>query len=237
MLPFIEAGASAMVKMISGFAGSATSPASTSPPASVASSAQVACVASVASRASALTVGASGATVVSGATVASSPTSSRASTSATASVASAPTWSSATAGCQQPHSQKPRANRRSRACHGRMFAVTALKINLLPGPLPRSATGRMFLGHEDLHLPRYPSRHRPRLRQDLREPIHALYARRIDNAIAQALRYGGQVVDEARVLLVARRSMDATRAYDPAGAGLEIGIAEGADLRSRRCSR
>lgn len=63
-----------------------------------------------------------------------------------------------------------------------------------------------------------------------RADIHELYARRIKNAIAQALRYGGQVVDEARVLLVARRSIEATQAHDPAGWVELEGIAEGADL-------
>lgn len=60
--------------------------------------------------------------------------------------------------------------------------------------------------------------------------MHRLYRLRIDNAIAQALRYGGQVVDEARVLLVARRSLAATAAYDPVGFAELEGIAQGADL-------
>jgi len=63
-----------------------------------------------------------------------------------------------------------------------------------------------------------------------RADIHRLYSLRIDNAIAQALRYGGQVADEARVLFVALRSLAATAAYDPAGFAELEGIAQGADL-------
>ncbi|MCC6621760.1 MAG: hypothetical protein IT385_10930 [Deltaproteobacteria bacterium] len=66
--------------------------------------------------------------------------------------------------------------------------------------------------------------------ESCRADIHRLYSLRIDNAIAQALRYGGQVVDEARVLFVARRSLAATAAYDPAGFAELEGIAEGAGL-------
>lgn len=70
--------------------------------------------------------------------------------------------------------------------------------------------------------------------ESCRREIHELYARRIDNAIAQALRYGGQVVDEARVLTVARRSLDATRGFDARGFDELEGIAEGAALPIER---
>jgi isopenicillin-N N-acyltransferase-like protein len=60
--------------------------------------------------------------------------------------------------------------------------------------------------------------------------IHELYRRRVDNAIAQALKYGGQVVDEAAMLDVAARSLPITRAYDAAGMDELEGLAEGANL-------
>ncbi|HRE88912.1 MAG TPA: C45 family autoproteolytic acyltransferase/hydrolase [Myxococcota bacterium] len=63
-----------------------------------------------------------------------------------------------------------------------------------------------------------------------RANIHELYRRRVDNAIAQALKYGGQTVTEADMLAVAERSLDVTRAYDPAGFEELEGIARGADL-------
>lgn len=63
-----------------------------------------------------------------------------------------------------------------------------------------------------------------------RAEIHELYRRRIDNAIAQAKRYGGQIVDEGDVLAVASGSIAVTRAYDPHGMAELEGIAEAADL-------
>ena len=63
-----------------------------------------------------------------------------------------------------------------------------------------------------------------------RTEIHELYRRRIDNAIAQALKYGGPRVAEDDVLAVAARSIDVTRAYFPDGFTELEGIAHGADL-------
>lgn len=63
-----------------------------------------------------------------------------------------------------------------------------------------------------------------------RAEIHDLYRRRIDNAIAQAKRYGGQVVDEGDVLAVAQASVAVTRAFDPHGMDELEGIAAAADL-------
>jgi len=60
--------------------------------------------------------------------------------------------------------------------------------------------------------------------------IHELYRRRVDNAIAQAFKYGGQVVTERDMLEVAARALDLARRYDPAGMDELEGIAEGSDL-------
>lgn len=63
-----------------------------------------------------------------------------------------------------------------------------------------------------------------------RANIHELYRRRVDNAIAQALKYGGQTVTEADMLAVAEKSLGLTRAYDPEGFEELDGIARGADM-------
>ena len=63
-----------------------------------------------------------------------------------------------------------------------------------------------------------------------RDNIHELYRRRVDNAIAQALKYGGQTVTEADLLGVAARSLEPTRHYDPTSFTELEGLAAGADL-------
>lgn len=63
-----------------------------------------------------------------------------------------------------------------------------------------------------------------------RPEIHELYRRRVDNAIAQALKYGGQRVDEGQLLAVAQASIDVTRDYHPAGMDELEGIAAGAEM-------
>lgn len=63
-----------------------------------------------------------------------------------------------------------------------------------------------------------------------RTEIHALYRLRVANAIAQALKYGGQHVTEDDMLAVASASLDITRAYDPDGVAELEGIAHGAEL-------
>lgn len=63
-----------------------------------------------------------------------------------------------------------------------------------------------------------------------RTEIHELYRLRVANAIAQALKYGGQRVTEGHVLAVAQASLDVTRGYDEAGFEELEGIAYGADL-------
>lgn len=63
-----------------------------------------------------------------------------------------------------------------------------------------------------------------------RTNIHELYRRRVDNAIAQALKYGGQTVTEADLLSVAERSVALTRAYHPEGFEELEGIAAASGL-------
>jgi len=63
-----------------------------------------------------------------------------------------------------------------------------------------------------------------------RDNIHELYRRRVDNAIAQALKYGRQTVTEADLIEVAARSLEATRHYDPTTFTELEGLAAGSDL-------
>ena len=63
-----------------------------------------------------------------------------------------------------------------------------------------------------------------------RDAIVEFFALRVDNAIKQAAKYGGQTVAPDGVLAVATRCVPATRAFDPAGFEELTGIAEGAGL-------
>jgi len=63
-----------------------------------------------------------------------------------------------------------------------------------------------------------------------RHEIQELYRRRVDNAVAQALKYGGQRVTESDLLAVAVASMEVTRAYDEAGFSELEGIGFAADM-------
>lgn len=63
-----------------------------------------------------------------------------------------------------------------------------------------------------------------------RAEIHELYARRVDNAIMQAAKYGGQKVSERDLLKVAEHSLAATAAYHRAGYEELMGIAHGSDM-------
>ncbi len=63
-----------------------------------------------------------------------------------------------------------------------------------------------------------------------REPIAELYRRRVDNALEQALRFGGQRATEADLLALAERSLPLTRDFDPAAWEELEGIAAGADM-------
>ncbi len=63
-----------------------------------------------------------------------------------------------------------------------------------------------------------------------RELIHALYARRVANAIEQARTYGGRTIDEAGLMALSARCLPAVQAYHPAGFEELSGIAAGANL-------
>ena len=64
-----------------------------------------------------------------------------------------------------------------------------------------------------------------------REAIHALYARRVANAIEQAQTYGGRTIDEPGLLALSERCLPAVEAFHPEGWQELCGIAEGAGLR------
>lgn len=66
--------------------------------------------------------------------------------------------------------------------------------------------------------------------ESCRDAIHAFFALRVDNAIMQAAKYGGQTVDPARVVAAARACVPATRDHDPRGFDELTGIAEGAGM-------
>jgi isopenicillin-N N-acyltransferase-like protein len=63
-----------------------------------------------------------------------------------------------------------------------------------------------------------------------RAEIHELYEKRLANAIAQALSFGGKVVDEALILAIARRSLPIVERTYPRGHEELVGIARGANL-------
>jgi isopenicillin-N N-acyltransferase-like protein len=66
--------------------------------------------------------------------------------------------------------------------------------------------------------------------EETREAIATLYARRVSNALDQALRFGGQTASEADLLALAERSAPLTAVYDPSGWAELEGIAEGSGL-------
>jgi isopenicillin-N N-acyltransferase-like protein len=70
--------------------------------------------------------------------------------------------------------------------------------------------------------------------ESCREAIAELYALRCENALAQALRYGGRRVREADLLALARACLDASERFDPDGADELRGIARGAGLAPER---
>lgn len=61
-----------------------------------------------------------------------------------------------------------------------------------------------------------------------RDEIAALYALRLENALADALRFGAQAPSEAALLEVAARSLPLVEAFDPEGTAELCGIARGA---------
>ncbi len=66
--------------------------------------------------------------------------------------------------------------------------------------------------------------------ESCREQVAELYARRVQNAIAQALKYGGRGVSEREVLGAAAQSLGPTRAYDPRAFEELEGIAQGSNM-------
>lgn len=63
-----------------------------------------------------------------------------------------------------------------------------------------------------------------------REAIHDFYGRRLENAMVQALDWGGRRVTEDQALAVASACLEPTRDFHPEGYEELVGIAEGADL-------
>ena len=63
-----------------------------------------------------------------------------------------------------------------------------------------------------------------------RDLIHALYSRRVANAIEQALTYGGRTIDEAGLLSLSDRCVPLVQAFHPSGWDELCGIADGAGL-------
>lgn len=68
----------------------------------------------------------------------------------------------------------------------------------------------------------------------LRGEIAELYDLRLRNALAQAKEYGGRSVGEDTLLLVSRRCLPASEAYDPEGYSELAGIARGSGLSLER---
>jgi isopenicillin-N N-acyltransferase-like protein len=85
-----------------------------------------------------------------------------------------------------------------------------------------------------LHLEGTPARMGEAFGETCREPIGALYALRLENALAQALRYGGRRVEEADLLALARVCLAASARFDPDGTEELRGIARGARLSAER---
>ena len=70
--------------------------------------------------------------------------------------------------------------------------------------------------------------------ESCREAIAELYALRCENALAQALRYGGRPVSESELLALARACLAASELFDPDGTEELRGIARGAGLSAER---
>jgi isopenicillin-N N-acyltransferase-like protein len=70
--------------------------------------------------------------------------------------------------------------------------------------------------------------------ESCRESIAELYALRLANAVAQALRYGGRRVAEADLLALAGACLEASARFDPEGTEELRGIARGAGLSAER---
>jgi isopenicillin-N N-acyltransferase-like protein len=85
-----------------------------------------------------------------------------------------------------------------------------------------------------LHLEGTPARMGEAFGESCREAIGELYALRLENALAQALRYGGRRVGEEDLLALAEACLAASVRFDPDGAEELRGIARGAGLSADR---
>ena len=85
-----------------------------------------------------------------------------------------------------------------------------------------------------LHLEGTPAELGEAFGESCRAPIAELYALRLENAVAQALRYGGRTVGEAELLALAAGCLDASERFDPEGTEELYGIARGAGLSPER---
>ncbi len=70
--------------------------------------------------------------------------------------------------------------------------------------------------------------------EGFRHEIRELYALRRENALQQALRFGGRTAKEEDLLALAERCLVATRAFDAEGHDELLGIARGAGLSAAR---
>jgi isopenicillin-N N-acyltransferase-like protein len=85
-----------------------------------------------------------------------------------------------------------------------------------------------------LHLEGTPAQLGEAFGESCRAPIAELYALRLENALAQALRYGGRTSSEAELLALSRACLDASARFDPDGTEELRGIARGAGLSPER---
>jgi isopenicillin-N N-acyltransferase like protein len=81
-----------------------------------------------------------------------------------------------------------------------------------------------------VHLQGTPSAMGEAMGESLRQEIHELYERRLQNAIEQARTYGNRSATAADVLDLAHACVAPTEAYDPRGFQELVGIARGAGL-------
>lgn len=84
------------------------------------------------------------------------------------------------------------------------------------------------------HLAGTPGRMGEAFGESCRQAIGELYALRLENALAQALRYGGRDVREADLLALAGACLEASARFDPEGTEELRGIAHGAGLSAER---
>jgi isopenicillin-N N-acyltransferase-like protein len=85
-----------------------------------------------------------------------------------------------------------------------------------------------------LHLQGTPARMGEAFGESCRKEIAELYALRLANAVAQALRYGGRRAGEADLLALSAACLDASQRFDPEGTEELRGIARGACLSPER---